>query len=321
MRSFISGFRSLTPASRATLALIAGCAAIVVAAETVVRVGFNVVSTIQRRMATEYHAAIGARASTSGHVALFVGNSLLNEGLQFDVIQTHLAPEWDVRRFVVEQTFYYDWYYGLRRLFADGARPDVVVIVLTPLQWIRDDMRGDYTAYHLMTVGDAASAARSLNMARTAATGFMLASVSEFWSARAELRNFLMGRVLPGFGQLMNATSVVDLRVLDDDDVERVVTKRFEQCREIADAHGARLVALVPPVLESRDGAEGLLRAGRRAGVTVFAPVRSGTYPTDFYRDAGYHLNTVGANRFTTEIIDSLHATLERILSRSAAAM
>jgi hypothetical protein len=172
-----------------------------------------------------------------------------------------------------------------------------------------------------MTVGDAAAAARRLNMERTAATGFMLASVSEFWSARAELRNFLMGRVLPGFGQLMNATSVVDLRVLDDDDVERVVTKRFEQCREIADAHGTRLVALVPPVLESRDGAEGLLRAGRRAGVTVFAPVRSGTYSTDFYRDAGFHLNTVGAKRFTTEIMDSLHDTLERIIGRSAAAM
>jgi len=312
-RSFISSFKSLSPASRASVALIAGCLLIAATAEAVVRIGFDTVSRIQRRTALEYQTATGQPALAPQHTALFVGNSLLDEGLRFDVIQTRLAPEWDARRFVVEQTFYYDWYYGLRRLFADGARPDVVVIVLSPPQWIRDDMRGDYSAYYLMTAADAAR--RALHMHPTAGTGFVLASLSNFWSARAEIRNFVLGRILPDFGELMSATAIVDRTAIVEDEIERIATARFEQCRELADAYGVRLIALVPPLLNSIDGARGLARAGRKADLTVFAPVQSGTYPASFYRDAGFHLNPSGAEQFSREIAEPLHALLDHTVN------
>ena len=72
------------------------------------------------------------RTASDGRThVLVVGNSLLDEDVRFDRLHDALAARWDARRFVVEQTFYYDWYYGLKRLYREGARPDVVVLMLS----------------------------------------------------------------------------------------------------------------------------------------------------------------------------------------------
>ncbi len=309
MRLFTSASKRPGAASFASAALVAGCLIIAAGAELVVRFGLDTMSRIQRRMAAEYRLATSATTRSARHVALFVGNSLLDEGVRFDVLQSRLAPDWDARRFVVEQTFYNDWYYGLRRLFADGARADAIVIMLSPRQWIRDDIRGDYSAYYLMTDSDAV--ARAAHMHPTAGTGFMLAAVSNFWGARAEVRNFVLGHILPRFGELMSATAVIDASVLKDDEVERAAASRFQELRDLAAAYDARLLVMVPPVIDPNDGSEGLIRAGRRSRLTVFAPVRSGTYPESFYRDGGFHLNAIGATRFTDALIAPLHAALD----------
>jgi len=295
---------------RASAVLIAGCLCIVALSEAVVRIGFDRVSKIQRRMADEYHAAIDASGGHSPSRVLFVGNSLLDEGIQFDTLHQRLAPAWDARRFVVEQTYYNDWYYGLRRLFQEGAHPDVVVVMLTPRQWTRDDTRGDYSAQYLMTARDAVTATRALHMHPTQATSFVLASVSKFWGARAELRNFVLGRAMPDLVRLMNFSSVVDPNVIQDDNVERAAAPRFERLRELAAAHGVTIVALVPPVLDPADGTRGLVRAGERAGMTVLTPVPSGAYPRTFYRDAGFHLNATGARVFTDTLVKFLPGEL-----------
>jgi hypothetical protein len=302
MPSSTSASSARRPAARAAAILIAGCVAIVAFSEGIARLGFDRVSRIQRRTSSEYRGAIAPRDRQAQHGVLFVGNSLLDEGVQFDTLRQRLAPEWDARRFVVEQTYYNDWYYGLRRLFHEGARPDVVVIVLTSRQWTRDDTRGDYSAQYLMTVPDAASAAMALHMHPTQASSFMLASVSRFWGVRAEIRNVLLGRVIPDLGRLMNFSSVVDRNPIRDDSVERIAADRFGRCRDLAAAYGVTVAALIPPVLNPSDGSGGLVRAGQRTGVRVFAPVASGAYPRGFYRDAGFHLNATGARAFTNAL-------------------
>jgi hypothetical protein len=284
--------------------------------EAVVRVGFDRISSIQRRTVTEFRAATSP--NQPGHpTALFIGNSLLDEGVQFATIHDALSPAWDARRFVVEQTYYNDWYYGLRRLFRDGARPDVVVLVLTPRQWIRDDIRGDYSAQYLMTTADAIRATRELHMHSTEAASFVLASVSKFWGARAEIRNFLLGRLMPDLGTLMNFSSVVDPTVLHDDDVERAAYEPLQRSRDLAERYGARLVALIPPILDPVDGAAGLERAGRRAGVLVIDPVASGTYPASFYRDAGFHLNATGRSDYTAALAPALRRIFSGMAQRA----
>ncbi len=307
MRSFTSvSDRPLLNTRRAIVALIAGCALISLGIEAVMRVGFDRVSRIQHRMAVEYRAAIDEPRDPSIHRVLFVGNSLLDEGVDFDRVRASLSPDWDARRLVVEQTVYFDWYYGLRRLFREGARPDVVVLMMTPGHWVRPDSRGDYSAQYLVSPGDALAAARDLHLNPTQTASFLLASVSRFWGARAEVRNWLLGRFMPDLGRLMNYSSVVDTTPKSEETMKLLAAPRLERVRRLAEQYNVRLIALVPPIGDPQDGTVGLAEAGREAGVPVFAPVRSGSYPMSWYRDAGFHLNQVGAARFTSELISRL---------------
>jgi len=52
-----------------------------------------------------------------------LGNSLLLEGVEFPGLSRDLRPEIEARRFVVDNTSYLDWYYGIRSLLRRGARP------------------------------------------------------------------------------------------------------------------------------------------------------------------------------------------------------
>jgi hypothetical protein len=318
MRSFTSGFER-HPARGAATALLGGCLVIGSMAEGVVRVGFDRISRIQRRMVLEHQEALAPRPPAPRQSVLFVGNSLLVEGVEFDVVHASLAPKWDARRFVVEQTAFNDWYYGLRRLFEEGARPDLVVITMTPTDWITDDLRGDYAAYYLMTAGDAARATVALRMHPTQAASFVLASLSHFWATRAEVRNVMLGHLMPDLADLMVYSSVVDRRPLREDAVERVGYERMARCRDLAVGYGAHVAALVPPVLYPIDGAAALARAGKRAHVHVFAPVASGSYTREFYRDAGFHLNVRGAHAFTQALTRSLDLELRAALDPAAA--
>jgi hypothetical protein len=285
---------------------------VALAVEAVARVGFDRVSQIQRRMADEYRIAraIGHDVHTRKKHLLVVGNSLLDEDVRFDDLKGALGDEWDARRFVVEQTFYLDWYYGLKRLFREGARPDVVVVMLSTRQWIRTDSRGDYSAHYLMDTADVPQAARDLGLNATQATNLFLSNVSKFWGARAELRNFVLGHVMPDLGRLMDFSSVADPNPLFDDDVARVAHDRIARLKALADAHGARLVIVLPAILESQDGAVGFLRAASALKAATLRPVASGTFAATLYRDAGFHLNAAGATEFTARLIPALRRHL-----------
>jgi len=303
---------SASSVRRATYLLGLGCLAIVVGVEATARVGLDRVSRIQRRVADEYRLArtIGNDPPSSHQHVLVVGNSLLLEDVQFDRVRDALGQDWDTRRFVVEQTYYYDWYYGLKRLFREGARPDVVVVMLTSMQWIRPDIRGDYSIYYLMSSADLPDVARDLRLDATQTANLALANVSKFWGARAELRNFLLGKFMPDLGRLMNFSSYVDTNPVIDNDVAAITRVRLARMKALVNANGARLVVVLPVVMERQDGAVGVLQAAQDDGVTALLPVKSGAFGSDFYRDAGFHLNPVGAAAFTERLIPALRQGL-----------
>jgi hypothetical protein len=151
------------------------------------------------------------------------------------------------------------------------------------------------------------SVARDLHMHPTQATSFVLASVSKFWGARAEIRNFILGRLMPDVDKVLNYATPSHPDMLTDDEVEPAVVERFDRCRRLTEAYGARLVVLVPPMIDPIDGSGGMIRAGRRAQVPVYAPAPAGTYPESYYRDR-FHLNEIGARHFTEKLIESMRA-------------
>jgi hypothetical protein len=303
---------------RAAWILLAGCLAVALAVEATARVGLDRASKIQRRMADEYRLArtIGTGASPGRTHILFVGNSLLDEDVRFDRLHDAVAPQWDARRFVVEQTLYYDWYYGLKRLFREGARPDIVVLMLSTRQWVRTEIRGDYSAYYLISTRDLVDATRDLNLNATQATSLAFANVSKFWGARAEMRNFILGHMMPGLGRLMAFSSVADPTPIVDEAVARDVSDRLARLNALVSSHGGRLVIVLPVLAEPQDGSAGFMRAARALHVSVLRPVPSGTFGLNMYRDAGFHLNPEGAAAFTEQLIPSLRREVAAVPGR-----
>ena len=300
--------------------LAVGCLAVSLAVEAMARVGLDRMSKIQRRVTEEYRLAraIGHDGAPARHRVLFVGNSLLDEDVQFDRVRERLGGDWDARRFVIEQTFYYDWYYGLKRLLHEGARPDVVVLMLTPGQWTRPDIRGDYSAQYLIRTADLPSVSRDLGLNPTQAANLVFSNVSKFWGARAEIRNFVLGHVMPDLGHLMNFSSVVGLPT-SDAEVAAIARDRIVRLDALIRSHGARLVVLLPAVTERQDGSEGFLRAAQATRVTALRPIVSGALGAELYRDAGFHLNPIGAAQFTDRLIPMLKEQLAAVESERQA--
>jgi hypothetical protein len=305
-------FTSASSVKQATYLVIAGCVLVALGVEAVARVGLDRVSKTQRRTVDEYRqaSAIGVDQPAGRKHLLVVGNSLLDEDVRFDDLRAALEPGWDARRFVVEQTYYLDWYFGLKRLFRAGARPEAVVLMLSTRQWIRNNSRGDYSAHYLMDIADVPAAGRELGLDLTQQTSLLIASVSKFWAARAEMRNFVLGHLMPDLGRLMDFSSIADPRPMVDAEVEEIARGRLERLKALTQAYGAELIVVLPVVLERNDGAAGFLRAAAAAGVTTLRPVESGAFEPRLYRDAGFHLNASGAAAFTERLIPALRYEL-----------
>jgi hypothetical protein len=301
--------------TRATWLLLAGCVLVCVAVEGAARLGFSRASKIQHRFTTEYAAAqqVGV-GPHQGRSVLFIGNSLLLEGVKFDTLRAALARDYDAHRLVSERTSYYDWYFGLKRLFAEGARPDIVVLTLASPQWITDEIRGDYAARYLMRASDWREARRDLHWNGTKTTNFLVANASEFWGARSELRIFALQFLVPNIEPLTDLfTSNPGAPPLRADDVEPVTAPRLARLQALVEAYHATLVLNLPPTVTigpQGDGWLGVVRAAAAAGVTVVRPLPPDTFTIDEFRDAGYHLNDKGAERYTALLLPDLRVAL-----------
>ncbi len=166
--------------------------------------------------------------------------------------------EYDARRYMVEQTVYYDWLYGLRRLYREGARPDIVVVMLGTGHWLSPTIRGDYSAQYLWSAADLPLVARDLGMHPTQATDLMFAGVSKFWGARAEMRNFVLGHLMPDLADLHERLE--RRRSASDGGCRhrrRCSRRGSRACAQVTDEHGSELVLLVPPLLNPDDGSIG----------------------------------------------------------------
>ncbi len=299
-------------APRWPVLVLASCACVLAAAE-LAAAGFARVSRIERRTAAEMRAALGVRpGAASGRSAsiLIAGNSLLDKGVNFPALARALGANVDARRLVVEQTAYLDWYYGLRRLFRAGSRPDVAVLKLNAAQLLSGAIRGDYTASRLMSAGDIWRAARDAGFSPTQAFSLWFAHYSLFYGTREEMRKWLLWEVMPGIEELHTHLATFSAPVLTAAEVEAKGAPRLQALRSLADNYGVRFLLLAPAV-PSGDATEALIRAGRLAHVEVLAPSTDcDISPTDF--SDGLHMNEAGAAKYTTSLAFQLRSALLR---------
>lgn len=321
MRSSISNSEPVhtsTPGRRdgktirlATIVLISSVLGVTVLAEIASRYAFPRISHIESRIRGDERqvAAIGSSGAASPSVMLLVGNSLLLDGLDYPKIQSDMAPDAKVVRFVIENTEFLDWYYGLRHLFTSGVRPSTVVVCLNLGQTVSSRTLGDYSSRHLFGISQLLPLAHDAGMDATRTSSLVLAHWSSFYANRATIRNFILNRTAPGYAAAMHAI-VDNLKETLPPDKELVdkARKRIRAMQQLCHQYGVQLIILVPPSLGQNDNL--LVSAAKLEQTNVDDPLPFGSLGPESFRADRFHLNERGAAVFTNALTRSLRARL-----------
>ncbi len=285
--------------------LVLGVAGMLLSVEMAVRLGFERLSKTQSQVAREWRLA-GSPSGGSGRVVLLVGNSLLDAAVDARTLQELVGGTYSVRRVAVVDTRYFDWLFGLRRLFAEGARPDVVALMIDEGNLIESRMRWDYTAHYLMNFGDIGRAGRAAGADRNRIFSMMLASGSAFWGSRVELRNYLLDLVTGGGVEKLQALAFRRGRILKHDEYEKRLLPRLVELRQVVSERGARLWLIMPPRLDGPWQNDSIRHVAEQLGVRVLVPIEPGRLSAEHFSSDGYHMSAKGAAVFMPALAECM---------------
>jgi hypothetical protein len=276
-------------------------------------------SRVQRREVSQRRTLLAVHdngTNTDPHIA-FLGNSLMLEGVDMPLVKATLNPRYVPVPYFVLGTNYYDWFFGLRRLFAEGMRPEYVVLGLSPDQLASSDLRGDITARYMVQQADLLDVVRQTHMNATRGSEFILAHYSEFYSTRDITRGYVMRRVLPNVGELLHGryASVRDPDI-STPVLKQVAAIRLEALDNLCRSNGAHLLFVVPPTYQK--GAETILDVGKERGISVFVPVKDDEFDLSDFQSDGIHMNEKGSHIFTERLMESLNEGLPKRTLRTA---
>jgi hypothetical protein len=292
--------------SRYSLILLTLCAIFCAGLEFGERYALPRIEAMDARITREYAGAEAIKPVPGEPLPiLIVGNSLLKKGVNLSLLNQKLRPEYAVTRFVVEDTNYLDWYYGLHRLFLEGARPKAVILVMNARQLIAPDVHGDAFAQLLMDRRDVLAVKRTIATDNTVTSNLLFANLSRYYGLRSEVHKTFLLHMLPDFPDLAAKLRPPTPPLATDDEIDRVATKRLKDISRLCSQYGAQFILVVPPSITARDGSNAIQMAGNRIGVQVFVPFQPQELPSNLYSD-GFHLNYEGAEVFTQALGSSL---------------
>lgn len=260
----------------------------------------------------EYGAAVAKRDVLAPQV-LVVGNSLLGEGVDFPALREQVTGPSDVRRVMVEDTTFYDWLFGIKRLLADGARPDVLALMLSPDQLLSNGLRGEYTAYRLMRTGDTLEAARRLELSNSASADLFMSSMSAFLGMRNNIRRRVLLGLVPGLKELLPHLNARGQPKFDADAAFTTAAGRLKELQALCEAAGVRFMLVIPPTDDKNfpEMTQVVEKAARQTGTHIAVPIAPGQLPSDHFAD-GYHLNATGAAKFTSRLSEVLTREIDK---------
>jgi hypothetical protein len=290
---------------------LASLALFCIAMEVLTRFGFAHVSRIEARIANDHAAVLAIRKSDKPSV-LLIGNSLLLEDIDYARLRDSLHGHAYAVRFPIEETEYLDWFYGLRRFFDEGARPDMVVLCINAEHLISSRIRGDYSVYYLFRFWDIPQIRRDTGYDLTKASGLALSRFSLFFAAHNNLRNFVLSRTAPAYTEMLRRIATPQAQPPPDQEIERIAEPHLTAMRTLCSSHDAQFVFLLPPGFGP--GETPLVRAGTRSRTDLIVPVHLNTLGRDKFKD-GFHLNASGAQTFTDKVSALLKSRLERTSS------
>jgi hypothetical protein len=290
---------------RATLALILTMAGILLSAELSARFLFPRISHIQQRIVQDQRQVLAFRTPPrdAEPFILLVGNSLLLRGLDYPAIQAEF-PDAHVVRYVIENTNFFDWYYGLNHLFRLGVRPTRVVLCLNAGQTVTPQILGDYSARYLFDTRDLLAVARDAEMDTTQTSNLFFAHWSSFYASRATIRNYLINVADPPYASALHELARIPQPLPPQSQMIVTARTRLRAINELCRRSGSDFIFLVPPSLSNMD--EVLIKAADLENVRVTVPVPGGALGAEYFRADGFHLNEEGATVFTKELAREL---------------
>jgi hypothetical protein len=296
MRSYTSGSKTLSPTQAIVLLLVLTCCYLL-ALELAARLLLPHLSHTAGRIATDYLAAkkLPRKWADGSDSVLIVGNSLLADGIDRTDLKQRM-PGYHVALYPFEATTYLDWYFGLRRLFAEGSRPSLVVLSVSLRHVLSDSTNEESFARFMMRIDDLMSVSRAAKLDMMSTSEYFFAHFSEWLATRAGIRNELLTKWLPGAQLLVERFwtrgSAVPVTAV------HLAVERLREMRDLCNAYGARFALLVPPSPSVADPVRESVSEAAQVGVTVLLPYYPGEMPREAFRD-GFHLNSQGAARFT----------------------
>jgi hypothetical protein len=300
--------------NRFTILLLGTALVLLSATEGLSRLGFDRTSKVQRRQVSQRRTLLTIKdtpLTTTPHIAV-LGNSLLLDGVNVPLLTEKLGGEAAPVPYFVLATEYYDWLFGLKRLFAEGLRPQSVVLGLSPNQFASPRSHGDYSAQYLFERSDLMEIARETHMDATTATEFFLSKVSKFYSTREITRSFILSQVLPGVSQLIQ-TKLANVHApeVPETTLRTLAAERLKALNDLCRANGSQFVLVIPPTYQN--GAETIATVGQEFGIPVLVPVASGVLDQSFYQSDGFHLNDKGSQFFTMQLATELKHELRKM--------
>jgi len=309
-----AGVAAVVPGAKAPVSARTGIVLLLVGL-VVVFAGLEIVSPrilahfsrIERRIHGELSEAQRIQAVENGHpTLLLVGNSLLDEGVQIGSLRTDLASDYAVKRLVIEQTHYLDWYFGLRRLLEQGSRPSVVVVTLDPSQLASGFTLSESFAHRQMSIRDFPRVVREADLDRTTASTYFFAHFSNWLGDKGYIRQCVMILMVPHFRDLAARIADHGSHINDRTRLVGMAQQRLPELAELGQKYGVRFVVLFPPALRENYSVD-IQQLGPSLNVPVLVPSRPGEFPRELYRD-GFHLNAQGAQIFTARLGQELRA-------------
>lgn len=316
MPSSISGSKSTAMAYAKALAVICVLLILIFEISSVYLLRHR--SATYARISRQYDAAVKMGPAGAGEPpnVLMVGNSLLLHGVELNRLQALTSSRMHIYPIFLEATGYYDWLYALQGLFRRGARPQVVVVGVGVNYFLENGVRQDYAPMMFFDARDTLAVASDLHLDRTATSNLLLAHSSAFWDTRSAIRMQVLNHVVPHLEDLF---SLVNQRpaIPEGREFLEMSMPRLQRLRELCEAHGAKLILLVPPTLSSEKAVNQMAAAAQAAGVDVSVPIDPATLSAKFYQRDGMHLNQDGAVLFTSALAKDLP---EKVMARETLA-
>jgi hypothetical protein len=272
------------------------------------RFAFARLSRIEGRIMTEHAAVLRFPRAPSGKRVLLVGDSLLLEDVDMNILGRAVPADVHLQRFAIEQTYYLDWLYGLRRLIAEGALPSTIVLCLNPNNFISDTTRGDYSAFYLFQAREIPAVAKRAHFNLTTESSLFFAHYSLFYAGRSGLRNFMLNKADHSYVVLLHRLLTRPSPPISNDEVLQISERRFVELQQLCVSHSVHFVYLMPPGFGFHESA--MVEAASRSGSSILVPVHTDAWPIGKFFD-GFHLNEDGARDFTEILSPAFNALLQ----------